>query len=65
VSRSDLVAIVPARFATTIAGPFGLLETSLPIGQPADQQWLLYSAQLETDPASVWLRGVVMRLAQS
>ncbi|MGH6613643.1 LysR family transcriptional regulator [Sphingomonas sp.] len=65
VSRSDLVAIVPARFATTVAWPFGLVETPLPIGQSADQQWLLYPARLETDPASVWLRGVVMRLAQS
>ncbi len=64
VSRSELVAIVPSRFAATVAGPFGLVITPLPIDQPADQQWLLYPARLETDPASIWLRGVVMRLAR-
>ncbi|QNA82996.1 LysR family transcriptional regulator [Sphingomonas sp. So64.6b] len=61
-SRSDLVAIVPTRFAATIAGPLGLAEATLPIDQSADPQWLLYPARLETDPASIWLRGLIKRI---
>ncbi|MES2058021.1 MAG: LysR family transcriptional regulator [Pseudomonadota bacterium] len=64
VSCSDLVAIVPGRFAATVARPLGLTETALPIDQSPDQQWLLYPARLEADPASAWLRGVIMRLVR-
>ena len=61
-SRSDLVAIVPTRFAAAIAGPLDLVEKVLPIDQTADQQWLLYPARLDNDPASIWLRGLIRRI---
>jgi len=59
-ARSDLVAFVPRRL---IAG-FGasLVAVAPPIDPGIDEQFLFYPTKAQVDPASIWLRGLVIEI---
>ncbi len=63
VSRSSACAILPSRMVSALGPALGVQATMLDIEQSADQQWLLYPAENEADPASMWIRNLVMTVA--
>ncbi|MEY4754520.1 MAG: hypothetical protein RJA44_2195, partial [Pseudomonadota bacterium] len=60
LARSDLVATVPERLAEHLCGPFGLASRPLPVALPDIAIRLFWHAQAHRDPASQWLRSVVV-----
>jgi DNA-binding transcriptional LysR family regulator len=62
-ARSDLVAFVPSRL---IAG-FGsaLLVIRPPLDPGIDEQFMFYPTRAQADPASIWLRGMVLEIGRA
>ncbi len=59
---SDMIATVPERFAQRVAEPYGLTYVEHPATLPEIAISLFWHAKFHRDPASQWLRGVVLKL---
>ncbi len=62
LSRSDMIATVPLRFAETIAAPFGLVHVKHPATLPEIAINLFWHAKQHQDPANRWLRELLLQL---
>ncbi len=61
VARTDLVAILPSRLIAAYGRQLEVRAVELPIEQDVDRQFLFHPVELDADPASVWLRGLIQR----
>ncbi|HZJ64146.1 MAG TPA: LysR family transcriptional regulator [Kofleriaceae bacterium] len=59
---SDLVATLPERLAQSVAAPFGLAYVGHPAKLPEISIDVFWHARHHRDPASQWLRAVIVRL---
>jgi DNA-binding transcriptional LysR family regulator len=64
VTRSDLLAVVPSRFAAAVAAPLGLRTVALGVALPRITIALAWHPRHDGDAAHRWLRGCVVRAAQ-
>ncbi len=64
VSHSYLVAFVPRRLAESLAKPFSLAALPPPIDPGEYQEGLYYPLRAAQDPASIWLRKLVLEAGQ-
>jgi DNA-binding transcriptional LysR family regulator len=63
VAQSDLIAIVPQRLIRACATGLDLDIVAVPLDVGTFDEFLLHPARSETDPGSVWLRGVLKEVA--
>lgn len=59
-ARTDLVATVPSRLIAARGPEMGLVRIAPPLDTGHDEQFLLHPARLAADPASQWIRRLVM-----
>lgn len=64
VAQSDLVAFVPARLAQSLAAPLSLALLAPPIDPGEYQEHLFHPRRSAQDPASVWLRKLVLHIGE-
>jgi DNA-binding transcriptional LysR family regulator len=64
VSQSDLIAFVPKRLAESLARPFSLATVPPPIDPGEYQEGLFYPLRAAQDPASIWLRNLVLDIGE-
>jgi DNA-binding transcriptional LysR family regulator len=62
VAQSDLVAFVPRRLAESLARPLSLALVRPPLDPGTYDENLLYPQRAERDPASLWLRALVLEI---
>jgi DNA-binding transcriptional LysR family regulator len=62
LQSTDLLAIVPERFAQRCELPFGLQVSPLPVDLPEISIHLLWRTRLNKEPGNKWLRGVIGEL---
>lgn len=62
LQATDLVATVPERFAARCCEPFGLATSPHPVKLPEIAINLFWHAKYNQDPASVWLRQLIVEL---
>ncbi|BAP45260.1 LysR family transcriptional regulator [Pseudomonas sp. LJDD11] len=62
LQRSDLVATVPERFASTCLQPFGLVALPLPVPLPEITINLFWHARFHKEPANQWFRDLMFEL---
>ncbi|WP_109511640.1 LysR family transcriptional regulator [Pseudomonas ovata] len=62
LQRSDLVATVPERFASTCLVPFDLVALPLPVPLPEIAINLFWHARYHKDPANQWFRDLMFEL---
>lgn len=62
LQRTDLLATVPERYATSCAEPFGLASLHHPIRLPEIDINLFWHAKQHQDPANRWLRQLMVEL---
>ncbi len=60
VARTDLVAFVPRRFIASLAKPLSLVTIDPPVDPGTDEQFIFYPTRAQFDPASIWLRNLVL-----
>jgi DNA-binding transcriptional LysR family regulator len=60
VAHADLVAFVPRRLAQSLARPLALALIPPPLDPGEYQEYLFHPRRLSQDPASVWLRKLVL-----
>lgn len=63
-ARTDLVAFVPSRLLAAMGRDLGLRRVEPPLDTGHDEQDLLHPTRLHADPASIWLRGIVLDVAR-
>jgi DNA-binding transcriptional LysR family regulator len=59
LSHSDLIAMVPERFAQRVTRPFGLTTCALPLAVQGSAIHQFWHARLHRDPGHQWLRALV------
>ncbi len=64
VACTDLVAFVPSRLIESLAGPLSLAAVAPPIDPGIDEGFMFYPTRLQGDPASIWLRGLVLAIGR-
>ena len=64
-SRTDLVAFVPRRLIDAYAALFRLQAVTPPIDPGVDEQFLFHPTTANTEPGSVWLRNLVLRIGRA
>ncbi|MDP9898672.1 LysR family transcriptional regulator [Variovorax ginsengisoli] len=62
LQRTELIATVPERLAERMAQPFGLRHVLHPVKLPQIAINLFWHAKYQKDPASQWLRGLIVEL---
>jgi DNA-binding transcriptional LysR family regulator len=62
LQRTDLLATVPERFATSCEQPFGLAVLPPPLELPKIEINLFWHARYNKDPANRWLRQLMFEL---
>jgi len=62
LQSTDLIATVPERFAVRCEGPFGLVSSPHPANLPEIAINLFWHAKYNRDPASLWLRQLMVAL---
>ncbi len=62
VAQSDLVAFVPRRLAESLARPLSLALVRPPLDPGTYDEYLLHPQRAERDPASLWLRALVLEI---
>jgi DNA-binding transcriptional LysR family regulator len=62
VAQSDLVAFVPKRLAESLAKPLSLTLLQPPMAPGTYQEYLFYPRQVAQDPASLWLRKLMLEI---
>jgi DNA-binding transcriptional LysR family regulator len=60
VAHADLVAFVPRRLAQSLARPLALALIPPPLDPGEYQEYLFHPRRLSQDPASIWLRKLVL-----
>jgi DNA-binding transcriptional LysR family regulator len=63
-ARSDLVAFVPSRLIASFDDGHSLLMVRPPLDPGIDQQFLFYPTRAQVDPASIWLRSVIIEIGR-
>jgi DNA-binding transcriptional LysR family regulator len=64
VAQSDVVAFVPRRLAESLTKPFSLVVLPPPIDPGEYQEYLFYPLRAVQDPASLWLRELVLEIGR-
>jgi DNA-binding transcriptional LysR family regulator len=64
-ARTDLVAFVPRRLIASLSEPLRLVTIDPPLDPGVDEQFMFYPTRAQVDPASVWLRGVVLEIGRA
>jgi DNA-binding transcriptional LysR family regulator len=64
-ARSDLVAFVPRRLIASLARALDLVTIDPPLDPGVDEQFMFYPTRAQVDPASVWLRGIVIEIGRA
>jgi DNA-binding transcriptional LysR family regulator len=64
-ARTDLVAFVPGRLIAARGPEMGLVRVEPPLDTDHDEQFLLHPARLVADPASIWIRRLVLDVARA
>lgn len=62
LQSTDLIATLPERFAERCRDPFGLMLSRHPVALPEMSINLFWHAKVHRDPASVWLRRLMVEL---
>src|SRR5215475_2174218 len=65
VAQSHLVAFVPRRLAESLAGPLSLTVVRPPINPGEYREYLLHPRRAAEDPASIWLRKLVLGIGKN
>lgn len=65
VSQSDLIGILPTRFASSVAGKFGLEILTLPFNMPLIEMFLYWRSRDTSSHEHIWLRSLVLDLVSS
>lgn len=63
-ARTDLVAFVPSRLIAAVGRDMGLRRVEPPLDTGHDEQDLLHPARLNADPASIWIRNLVLEIGR-
>jgi DNA-binding transcriptional LysR family regulator len=63
-AATDLVAFVPTRLAQTLAEHLPLTVVRPPIDPGTYQEFLFYPVRRQRDPASLWLREIVVEIGR-
>jgi DNA-binding transcriptional LysR family regulator len=64
VARTDLVAFVPKRLAESLAEPLSLAVLKPPVDPGKYVEFLFYPRRGLQDPGSIWLRRLVLEIAE-
>ena len=64
-ARTDLVAFVSGRLIAARGPEMGLVRVEPPLDTGHDEQFLLHPARLVADPASIWIRRLVLDVARA
>jgi DNA-binding transcriptional LysR family regulator len=64
VAQSDLVAFIPKRLADSLAQPLSLDVLPPPLDPGEYQEGLFYPRRAFQDPASIWLRKLVLEIGK-
>jgi DNA-binding transcriptional LysR family regulator len=62
VAQSELVAFVPKRLAESLAKPLSLVLLPPPIDPGEYQEYLFHPRRARQDPASIWLRSLILEI---
>lgn len=62
-AASDLVAIIPGKFAASLAPALGLELLELPVDPGVDSHDILSPVRARSDPATIWMRDYIRDLA--
>jgi DNA-binding transcriptional LysR family regulator len=65
VSRTDLVAFVPRRLIAATAKALSLIAVKPPLDPGVDRQYMFHPTRAHVDPGSIWLRKLVLEIAQA
>jgi DNA-binding transcriptional LysR family regulator len=65
VQRTDLISVLPRRFALEVAANFDLDIHEIPLKLPEQHVYMLWHVNREHDPGHRWLRDSVMRVLQA
>jgi DNA-binding transcriptional LysR family regulator len=63
-ARSDLVAFVPSRLIASFDDRPSLVAVKPPLDPGIDDQFLFYPTRAQRDPASIWLRGLILEVGR-
>lgn len=64
-SRTDLVAFVPRRQIAAHREELSLAAIAPPLDPGVDEQFLFYPVRAQNEPASIWLRGLVLDIGRT
>jgi DNA-binding transcriptional LysR family regulator len=59
-ARTDLVAFVPRRLIAALSKQLSLVTVTPPLDPGIDEQYMFYPTRAQMDPASIWLRKLVL-----
>jgi DNA-binding transcriptional LysR family regulator len=62
-AQTDLVAFVPSRLVAALSGPLALQAIRPPADPGIDVQVMAFPRRAHADPASVWLRSLIVAIA--
>jgi len=65
IQRTDLIGMLPRRFAQEILQNFDLEIHEIPITMPEQHAYIMWHVNSEHDPGHKWLRESMMRAAQT
>ena len=65
VAQTDLLAFVPRRLAESLSQPLSLSLVRPPLDPGEYQEQLFYPRRATHDPASLWLRSLVLQIGRS
>jgi len=63
-AQTDLVAVVPSRLIAARGPDLGLVRIAPPLDTGEDEQFLLHPTRLHADPASTWIRRLVLEIGR-
>jgi DNA-binding transcriptional LysR family regulator len=59
-ARTDLVAFVPRRLIAALSKQLSLTAIEPPLDPGVDEQYMFYPTRAQMDPASIWLRKLML-----
>jgi DNA-binding transcriptional LysR family regulator len=59
-ARTDLVAFVPHRLILALSRQLSLATIAPPLDPGTDEQFMFYPTRAQMDPASIWLRRLML-----
>ena len=59
-ARTDLVAFVPRRLIAALSKQLSLVAIEPPLDPGVDEQYMFYPTRAQMDPASIWLRRLML-----